>query len=46
MKGNIVFFKLKLEKDLRIRLKKQSAINETTMNNLINEYIEEGLKRE
>jgi|GEM_PF-3743994 len=41
-----VYFKLQLKKDLRTSLKKQAAINDTTMNKLIIKYIEEGLKRE
>ena len=41
-----VFFKIQLKKDLRTMLKKQAAINDTTMNKLAVKYIEEGLKRE
>jgi len=41
-----VFFKVQLPKDLRIRLKKQAAIDDTTMNKLAVKYIEDGLKRE
>ena len=41
-----VYFKIQFKKELRTRLKKQAAINETTMNKLAIKYIEEGLKRE
>jgi len=38
-----VFFKLSLEKELRSKVKKEAINQDTTMNNLIIEYIKKGL---
>lgn len=41
-----VFFKLSLEKELRADIKKESIDKDTTMNDLIIEYIKQGLNKD